>query len=93
MSRKSDTDSVARLFPFLSGSGVDRPDASTAPGAPGRPLIRDDERTLFDAEGVLLSEVSGGVTSCRTADLERADDDSRNARDVVDTPVDTSLAF
>ena len=112
MSRKSETDSVARLLPFLSGSGVDRLELDTsrtalptptpepetdadADASGGRVRIREDDRTLFDAEGVLLSEVSGGVTSCRTADRDRASSESlsrsRNAREVE--VVDASLAF
>ena len=84
---------MARLLPFLSGTGVDNRDVSTAPGASGRLLILDDERTLFEAEGTVLSEVSGGVTSCLTADTERVERAASIAFAPVGALTDASLAF
>lgn len=86
-------DSVARLLPFLSGIGVESRDAVAAPGASVRVLILDDERTLFEAEGLVLSEVSGGVTSCRAAETERVDKGASMGLALVEALREASLAF
>ena len=48
---------------------------------------------MFAAEGAVLSEVRGGVTSCLTPDIDRVDGAEFMILALVDAPIDASLAF